>query len=653
MLPKSQRRAYVRYDEGSKSIKYYNATTRNILTLRNYRFLSWAEPSPPEEIGINPNAPLQGERDPPCEGEQDDGTCSAAPENSPDNLRKRKAQENIDPREPRRTRGIRKDYRYLHDPFPDEKEAGMLCIAKEQAFTVIPGDDCHSLKEARTSPDWPEWEKAIQIELEQLQRMGTWELVDKPVGAVPIANKWVFTKKRNKEGILTKYKARLVAKGCAQRPGHDYLETHSPIVRLETIRAILAIAPTRKLHIQQMDIKGAYLNGTLKERVYMQQPEGFTDGSGRVCLLVKTLYGLKQAGCEWNIELDTKLRRRGYARLRSDPCAYILRIGEEFAIITVWVDDLLLFATTIRLISKMKADIKAEWEVTDLGKPSKIVGIEITMNMGSIAISQSKYIESILKKEGLERANPVGMPLDPNTPLEPNPEGNEGNRSNSFVRLLGELQFIANATRPDIAYAVNRLASYTANPSLQHVGALKRILWYLKGTKTHGIVYKALPQEPNFFYGYADASYGNADNCRSISGYVFLAGNGAITWSLRKQVSITLSSTEAEYVALAEAAREACWLKSLYGKLGLLQEDVPTLIRGDNDGSIAMVRNPQFHKRSKHIAIRWHWVRDLVQEGKVFINSCRDPEQTADVLTKALPCPKHQKHTREMGLVPA
>jgi len=139
--------------------------------------------------------------------------------------------------------------------------------------------------------------------------MGTWKLVDKPVGAMPIANKWVFTKKRNKEGVLTKYKARLVTKGCAQRLGHDYLETHSPVVRLETIQAILAIAPTRKLHMQQMDIKGAYLNGTLKEHVYMQQLEGFADGSGRVCLLVKTLYGLKQARRKWNIELDTKLRR--------------------------------------------------------------------------------------------------------------------------------------------------------------------------------------------------------------------------------------------------------------------------------------------------------------------------------------------------------
>ncbi len=252
-----------------------------------------------------------------------------------------------------------------------------------------------------------------------------------------------------------RYKVRLVTKGCAQRPGYDYLETHSPVVRLETIRAILALAPTRKLHIHQMDIKGAYLNGILKERVYMRQPEGFEDGTGRVCLLVKTLYGLKQAGREWNKELDSNLREKGDAHLRSDPCVYLWCTGDDFVTITVWVDDLLLFAMTIELKDKARADIRSEWEVTDLGEPTKIVGIEITINPESIAISQHKYLENILEHEGMATANPVGTPLDPNVPLETNPEGNEGSRSNSFARLLGELQFLANATRPDIAYAVN------------------------------------------------------------------------------------------------------------------------------------------------------------------------------------------------------
>ena len=164
-------------------------------------------------------------------------------------------------------------------------------------------------------------------------------------------------------------------------------------------------------------------------------------------------------------------------------------------------------------------------------------------------------------------------------------------------------------------------------------------------------MYKACPQEPSFFFGYANASYGNADDRKSITGYVFLAGNGAITWYSRKQISVVLSSTEAEYVALSEAAQEACWLRSLYRELGLLQQKVPTLIWGDNKGAVVMVKNPQFHKCLKHIEIHWHWVRNLVQEGTIYINGCHDPDQTADVLTKALPCPKHKKHTNDMGLV--
>jgi hypothetical protein len=206
---------------------------RTILTLRNFRFLSPAEPSPLEEVAIDLNTLLQGEYDPPCEGEQEDDTHRAAPRIGPENLKKRKVETNIDPREPQKTRGICRNYRHLNDghhPFPDEEETGMISIAKEKAFTVIPEDDCCSLKEARKSPNWPEWEHAIHTELEQLCQMGTWELVEKPVGAVAINNKFVFTKKQNKEGIITKYKARLIAKGCAQHLGHNYLKTHLPVV---------------------------------------------------------------------------------------------------------------------------------------------------------------------------------------------------------------------------------------------------------------------------------------------------------------------------------------------------------------------------------------------------------------------------------------
>jgi len=551
MLPKLQRRAYVGYDEGSKAIQYYNTATRNVLTSRNYRFLTPSEPSPPEEILVDPED--QGENAPLSEGEEEELNIRSGNEKC--TSRKRKAVDaDLDMHEPRKMRGKQVDYKYLHDPFPDEEEAGIVTVEKEEAFTVIPDEEnCHTLRKAKDSPEWPKWERAIHAKLEQLERMGTWKLVDKPPGIVPIANKFVFMKKKDKEGNLLKYKARLVAKGCTQRPGYDFLETHSPVICLETIQAILAIAPTCKLLIQQMDVKGAYLNGILKERVYMQQPEGYGNGTGRICLLIKTLYGLKQAGREWNIELDTKLRRHGYVRLKADPCIYIWRVGEDFAIITVWVDDLLLFTTTVLLMTKMKTDIKSEWEVTDLGSPSKIVSIEITIRDNSIAISSCKYIESILQKEGLGLADRVTTPLDPNVPIVLNPKGNVGDCSNSFARLLGEVQYIATTMHPDIQYAANRLASYTANPSLQHSIALKCILQYLSGTRSHGIIYTALPQDSDF-YGFSDAAFMNAEDCKSTSGYVFLAGNGAITWCSKRQTLQAQSSTKAEYVTLLEAA---------------------------------------------------------------------------------------------------
>jgi hypothetical protein len=406
--------------------------------------------------------------------------------------------------------------------------------------------------------------------------------------------------------------------------------------------------------MQQMDVKGAYINGTLKERVFMHQPEGYEDNTGRISELIKTLYGLKQSGQEWNKELDEKLKKFGFRCLRSDPCAYIKRDRNEMVIITVWVDDLLLFASSDELMQQTKSDLCTEWEVTDLGEPTKIIGVEITQTKESLTISQKVYIESILKREGLSEINSVSTPLDPNIKLVPNPDGNKGNRSNSFARLLGELQFLANSTWPDISFAVNRLATYTANPSLQHVTALKRILRYLAGTKNRGIItYSKTPNNTNrninIVYGFADAAFANHDDHKSTSGYIFLVAGGAITWKSKKQMMIALSSTEAEYVALSEVAREACWLRNLFEELGFPLK-FPITIKGDNDSSVSMAKNQQFHNRSNHIAIRWHWVRELIEQDLITIENCQDPQQTADILTKALPCPKHTRHTSEMGL---
>ena len=222
------------------------------------------------------------------------------------------------------------------------------------------------------------------------------------------------------------------------------------------------------------------------------------------------------------------------------------------------------------------------------------------------------------------------MPMDPKVKILPNPEGNEGSRSNYFAQLLGELQFLTNATQPDIAFAVNHLSSYTTNPTMEHVTALKRILRYLKGTKSHGIKYSSSHGDNDdlfhgFFHGFADVAYANTDDYKSMAGYIFIAAGGAITWCSKRQTFTALSTTKAKYITLSEAAHEAYWLRNLYEELA------PTMIKGDINGSISMARNPQFHNHAKHIAVRYHRVRDAINDGIIKIDSCCDPEQTADV----------------------
>jgi len=230
----------------------------------------------------------------------------------------------------------------------------------------------------------------------------------------------------------------------------------------------------------------------------------------------------------------------------------------DFIIIAVWVDDMLIFTTTDQLKSKAIADVENKWEITDIRIPTKIVGIKLMITPDSISISSSRYIESILIKEGLDKSNAVSMPLNINITLVPNPERTEGNRSNDYAHILGELQYIANMMRPDIAYAVNQLASYTSNPSIQHYTALKRILRYLCGTRDYCITYRSLPEKTDFFYRYADATYANMEQNWSVTSYVFIAGDGTITWSSKRQISTMLSSVQAEYIALSEASHEVC-----------------------------------------------------------------------------------------------
>ncbi|GBE87024.1 hypothetical protein SCP_1002700 [Sparassis crispa] len=718
--PKSKKHTFVGFADGPKAVRYYDVGARSIRVSRNFVFADALNPAsnvPVHQLDDSDRLPLEGEsggavkQQPPTSAskpasvpvkadqsnKKHDGnyiTEEDLPPEIQESMRERPTFLPAPPKIPlrRTTRATQDhDYRRMNNPraqptksreppgVPKENapgESAKVAVMPEefeeiaQALyatalasgdrTASAGDEPRSLAEAQASPEWPEWEKAVKAEYDQLQGMGTWELQDLPKDRNAVGCKWVFQRKTNKEGQVVKYKARLVAQGYSQIPGMDFLETFAPVVRLESIRAILALAVVNNWEIGQMDVKGAYLNGDLQEEIYMRQPEGFDDGSGRICRLRKTLYGLKQSGREWNRKLHRELTELGYKRLEADPCVYLWERKEgEVQIITVWVDDLLLFTNSPKLMEELKRDLQDLFEVTDLGEPQKIVGIEIERDReaGKIQISQQHYIESILKRYQLENANAVGMPLDPNVAFTAEDENEEADDrlAGGYASMVGSLMYAAVGTRPDISYAVQTLSKYTACPRPVHWTAAKRVLRYLAGTRDLHITYTRRDSDApngNIIGGYTDTDYASDHDRKSVSGHVFYLGGGAVAWSSKKQTTTATSSTEAEYTALAHATRQAIWLRNLLAELGFAQEE-PTEIYCDNQAAIAIARDPQYHARSKHFDVQNHFVREKVENGIIQLCYCPTDEMVADVFTKALPKPKHQKFTLELGMLPA
>ena len=296
------------------------------------------------------------------------------------------------------------DYRTLNNPAAQPSKTPRVRFEPEEqveraehAFIAEGIHDAtgapRTYKEATESAEKLEWKQAMREELEMLKEKGTYELVDLPEGREAIGSKWTFVKKVDEKGQVSRYKARLVALGCSQIPGIDFTETFAPVVRLESMRAALAIAAIEDLEIIQMDIRGAYLNGELKEEIYMRQPPGFEDGTGRVCRLLKTIYGLKQAGREWNREFDRQLSSIQLIKTAVDHCVYYRERDGERAWITVWVDDLLIMSTSRKEAERTKKEIEGLFETKDLGEPKRIIGIEISRDRdaGTITLSQRVY----------------------------------------------------------------------------------------------------------------------------------------------------------------------------------------------------------------------------------------------------------------------
>lgn len=504
---------------------------------------------------------------------------------------------------------------------------------------VLPSD----YKEVMVSEGKSKWEAAMRDEMRSLHENETWVLVDAPRDRKVIGNRWVFTKKVDTDGS-ERYKARLVAKGYSQREGIDYRETFSPVARFETVRFLLGVAASGNMILGQFDVKTAFLNGKLEEEIFMQQPEGFRDGTKRVCRLLKSLYGLKQSPRCWIEGFAFFIRGLGFSQSSADPCLYIYVNGEERVFLVIFVDDGLVAATHDYLITKLFRDLARKFEITSTMDVGNYLGIEISrLTDGSIFIGQGSYIKRVLSRFGMSDANSVCTPIECN--WNDILDNNRKKCEAPYREAVGCLIYLQVVSRPDISFAVNVLSRDLEKPNEGHWVLLKRVLRYLKGTLNLGLLYGCTGN----FITYSDADYaGDKLTRKSMSGVVCLYANAAVTWLCKKQSCIAQSTTEAEYISAAAAAKEIIWFRKLFDDCKL---DIKNfLLCVDNTGAIRLTKNPEFHQRSKHIDVKYHFIRDLYNKKKLEISYVKSEDQIADIFTKALPKDSFISLVSKLGL---
>ncbi|GFT19772.1 retrovirus-related Pol polyprotein from transposon TNT 1-94 [Trichonephila clavipes] len=500
-------------------------------------------------------------------------------------------------------------------------------------------------EEAINSKDSTNWKKAMESEMNSLSENHTWELSDLPVGAKAMPCKWVYRLKTNPDGSIHKYKARLVARGFSQRQGIDYSETYSPVAKLGTIRTVLSIAAEERMHLTQFDVSTAFLYGDLEETIFMKQPEGFKDGSGRVCKLKRSLYGLKQSPRCWNKCFGQFLTDLGFKASEADPCLYIRKGKVRKLLIVLYVDDGLIAATDQQDSEMFIKELKTKFKIS-VGKVSCFLGLEIEHHKdNSITINQKGYARKILKCFGFEECKPVAMPMLKDCRLQ---KSETKNSDFPYRQAVGALMYLMVGTRPDLAYSVGFLSRSLENPSAEDIVKVKRVFRYIAGTVGYGITYHAT-ETKGVLHCYSNSDFGGCTKTsRSTSGYVMIYAGGAISWCSQRQAIVATSTTEAEVIAASEAAKEVIWLCRLIQGIVNLRE-IPTL-QVDNRAAVKLSHNPEYHRRTKHIQIKHFFMRKKVLEGKLNVKQVSTGKQVSDILTKPLMKSRLLTLCNQMGL---
>ncbi|GJZ05147.1 retrovirus-related pol polyprotein from transposon TNT 1-94 [Tanacetum coccineum] len=469
--------------------------------------------------------------------------------------------------------------------------------------------------------------------IHEFERLTVWKRVPAPSHSLVIGLKWVYKIKLDAYGEVLKNKARLVVKGYRQEAGIDFEESFAPVSRLEAIRLFIANAASQNMMIFQMDVKTAFLNGELNEVVYVSQPKGFVDPDQptHVYRLKKALYGLKQAPRAWYDKLSRFLMSTGFSKGVVDPTLFTRKTGKHILLVQIYVDDIIFASTNPKSCETFAKEMSSTFKMSMMGQMSFFLGLQVSQNPRGIFINQSKYALEILKKYGLDSSASVDTPMVEKMKLDEDRQGKLVDPTR-FRGMVGSLMYLS-ASRPDIVFAVCMCARYQAKPTEKHLHAIKRIFRYLKGTIHMGLWY---PKDSGFaLRAFADADYaGCQDTRRSTSGSAQFLRDKLVSWSLKKQKSVAISTIEAYYIALSGCCAQILWMRSQLSDYGFTFNKIPLYC--DNQSAIVLCYNNVQHSRSKHIDIRHHFIKEQVENRVVEVYFVETKYQLADICTKAL-----------------
>jgi hypothetical protein len=491
-----------------------------------------------------------------------------------------------------------------------------------------------------------------------------------PKGTNVIRVKWVFKVKTDELGAIAKFKARITPKGFMQRFGVDYFEVYASTGMYKTMRAFFVLVASRDMELRQLDVPQAFTQASLDEDVYMEMPEGFAQ-PGMVCHLKKSLYGLKQSPRNWwrlisGFLIDTL----GFVATVSDPCLFWKQAASSATdriLLFLFVDDMqVAFNKTVEHEwAEMHRQLRERFDITDLGESKFMLGMRITRDRvaRTIKLDQELYVTKALEKFDLHQCTPKSTPgvtyhNDARNAHDESSEtsGDDGHcdqpcQLKLYQEKVGTLLYAAISTRPDISFAVNKLTQRMQAPTLRDERACDRVFRYLSGTKTLGLLFgrqrvpnSSSPSDsPVTVSVYADADWASDRTDRkSVSGWIAMLNGDPISWASKKQKVVSQSSCEAELYAEAAAINETKWLSGLLSEIGVRQSDTP-LVYGDNQSTQTLSKNGIKSERTKHVAIKYAFIHDEVSSGRVRLQWVPSTEQLADILTKSLPRPLHEK----------